>query len=341
MAVKVNKKNIWILYGDDPVLIQEKKNELVRRYFKGNAPDPVVFDGTGNLEAYRASLEGQSLFSSETLVVIHNPFFLKKAVKKEEEKAYDSFLALLKEVGEDTFVVLTVDGKPDRRMKSVKSLLALASSIECTLLKARDGVEKMEEYLYDRKKKLAPDARAYLDTVLSAWTDISQPFLETECDKIILMCGEKDTVTKALLQEALPDYMDQGIFRFFDQLLDRQAEAVREGAARVFTDPQTTLKNIGFLAAQFRKIKMYKELTRAHIPQGEKLALLDIRGAWQLRSLESNARKVTEKEAETFLLALFQYQYTARLGGSEQEIEDLILQFCLHGKRRQTLDTRH
>lgn len=332
MAVKVNKKNIWLLSGDDSVLIQEKKNELVRRYFKGNPPDATVFDGTGSLPEYRAALEGQSLFSTEQLVIIQNPYFLKKALKKDDEKIYDDFLTLLKEAGEETFVVLTVDGKPDRRIKPVKSLLAFASTIECGLMKPADGVEKMEEYLYDQKKKLAPDARAYLETVLAAWSEISQPFLETECDKIVLMCGEKSTVTKALLQEALPDYMDQGIFRFFDKLLDRKAEDVLEDAKRVFTDPTTTLKNIGFIAARFRKIKMLKEMNRAHTSSSEKMALLEVRGAWQMRNLEADAKKVTEKEAENFLLALFQYQYNARMGGSEREIEDLLLQFCLHRK---------
>lgn len=332
MSVKVNKKNIWLLSGDDSVLIQEKKNELICRYFKGNPPDAVVFDGTGSLPEYRAALEGQSLFSSEQLVILQNPYFLKKALKKEDEAVYKDFLSLLKESGDDTFVVLTVDGKPDRRIKPVKSLLAFASVMECGLMKPADGVEKMEEYLYDRKKKLAPDARAYLETVLSAWAEISQPFLETECDKIVLMCGENSTVTKSLLQEALPDYMDQGVFRFFDKLLDRRAEDVLEDAKRVFTDGQSTLKNIGFIAARFRKIKMLKEMNRVHTPNGEKMARLEVRGAWQMRNLESDAKKVSEKEAENFLLALFQYQYNARLGGNERDIEDLLLQFCLHGK---------
>lgn len=332
MAVKVRQKNIWLVCGEDTALVQSKREELIRRYFKGDPPDPIVFDGTGSFEEYRDSIEGQSLFSAETAVILRNPFFLKKALRKEDEKPYAAFLETLKSAGPEIFAVMTLDGKPDKRTKAVKALLDFASVIECGFMKPQDGAQRMEEYLYDAGKRLAPDARAYLEEALSSWAEISQPFLETECDKIILMCGEAKQVTKTLLEEALTDYMDQGIFGFFERLLDRDAEAVRADAPRVFTSTDAELKNVGFLAAQFRKIKMLKELSRNHASSLEKMSLLGLRGQWQLKGLEASAAKVSEKEAEDFLLALFQYQYRRRLGGGGEELADVLLRFCLRGK---------
>lgn len=332
MAVKVRQKNIWLVCGEDTALVQSKREELIRRYFKGDPPDPIVFDGTGSFEEYRDSIEGQSLFSAETAVILRNPFFLKKALRKEDEKPYAAFLETLKSAGPEIFAVMTLDGKPDKRTKAVKALLDFASVIECGFMKPQDGAQRMEEYLYDAGKRLAPDARAYLEEALSLWAEISQPFLETECDKIILMCGEAKQVTKTLLEEALTDYMDQGIFGFFERLLDRDAEAVRADAPRVFTSTDAELKNVGFLAAQFRKIKMLKELSRNHASSLEKMSLLGLRGQWQLKGLEASAAKVSEKEAEDFLLALFRYQYRRRLGGGGEELADVLLRFCLRGK---------
>lgn len=37
-----------------------------------------MFDGSGTFEAYQNALEGQSLFTAETAVVLHNPPFLKR-----------------------------------------------------------------------------------------------------------------------------------------------------------------------------------------------------------------------------------------------------------------------
>lgn len=332
MAVKAKQKNVWLLCGDDAVLAAEKKNELIRRYFKGNPPDAAVFDGTGSFPEYRAALEGQSLFSPDTAVVIQNPFFLKKALRKDDEKPYAAFLETLRALPPEVFLVMTVDGKPDRRTKVVKSLLDFASLLECDFFRADDGAERMEEYLYHRGKRLDPEARAYLEEVLGTWSEISAPFLETECDKILLVCGDGPVVTKALLQDSLTDYMDQGVFAFFDRLLARDAPAVLEGASRVFTDPASTLKNTGFLAAQFRRIRMVHELDRAPLSQAEKAALLGVRGAWQMKRLAAMARQVSEREAEDFLLALFRWQYGQRSGGGG-ELTDVLLRFCMGGKR--------
>lgn len=327
--VSNKQKNVWLVFGDDAVLIQEKKNELIRRYFKNGAPDPAVLGSGAGLPEISAALGGQSLFSSASAVVIAEPYFLKRALRKEDEKPYEAFLDELRGLSEDIFVVMTYAGKPDRRLKAVKSLLAYASTIECTLMKAEDGLQMMEEYLYDRGKRLAPDARAYLESVLSAWTEISEPFLASECDKIQLMCGDAKTVTKDLLVDALPSYMDQGIFHFYDLLIARNAAAVREGIPQVFTDQETELKNTGFLASKFRQIKMLKEMAKERPSPAEKVKRLGLRSSWQLRGLEADAKRMTEKEAEDFLLGLFRCRYHARLSGAETEIGDVLLRFCL------------
>ena len=83
---------------------------------------------------------------------------------------------------------------------------------------------------------------------------------------MVLMCGEKSVVTKELLELALPDYMNQGIFKFVDALLDKKSQLVLESADRVFTDMTTTIKNLGLLSSKFRKIKILKEMERNHVP---------------------------------------------------------------------------
>ncbi len=334
MAVKAKQKNVWLVCGEDLVLVQEKKRELLHRYFKGNEPDPAVFEEGGSFPEYRAALEGQSLFSPDAAVVIQNPFFLKKALKKEEEKPYEDFLGDLRAMPPEVFLVMTLDGKPDKRTKAVKKLLDFASLIECEYLRAADGAEYMEEYLYDRGRKLTPDGRAWLEEVLGTWADISTPFLQTECDKILLTAGEAKTVTKELLETTVTGYMNQMIFSFFDRLIARDAAAVLEGAPRVFTDAAAVLKNVGFLTTQFRRIKMWKELARARVPQAEAAARIGLRGTWQIRQMEARARQMTEKEAEDFLLALFRWQYGQRMGGGSEELSDVLVRFCLEGKNR-------
>lgn len=329
----MNKKNCCFLYGDDGVSVNIRKDGLIKAYFRGRQPDITVFDGNGSYEEYRNALEGQSLFSTDTAVVIKNPPMLKRANHSEkEEKKQAAFLELLKGLPEETLLIILFEGKPDKRTKFVKSLLSLCYSEEMSLLNPRDAAGTMIRMLADAGKRVDYGAREYLETVLSSWNEISGPLLQTECDKIVLMCGNRDMVTQKLLEVALPDYMNQGIFKFTDALLDKKASVVLSSADRVFTDVSTTIKNLGFLSSKFRKIKIIHEMERCHRTEREIQKVLSVRSSWMWRNMKNEARKVSEKEAEWFLLEIFNYQMKTRQGASEMELKDLLLKYCM--KRR-------
>ncbi len=88
---KLNKSNCFFLYGDDPVSANIRKNRIIDSYFHKKAPEVTLFDGSGTFEAYQNALEGQSLFTAETAVVLHNPPFLKRRSEKEDHRE-ESFL---------------------------------------------------------------------------------------------------------------------------------------------------------------------------------------------------------------------------------------------------------
>ena len=330
MTVKSEKKeNIRLLYGNDLVSLSLRKEELIKTYFKGEVPDTTVLESPGNYESCKNALGGQSLFFSKTAVIIQNPFFLKKTVRNEkEEKEFDDFIMLLQELPHDTLVILIAEGTLDKRLKTTKELSAICFSEECTLLNPREGASRMSLLLAKEGKQMDSQARAYLEEVLGSWEELSLPLLQTECDKIVLMAGANPKISKRLLEVALPDYMDQGIFRFTDALMSKRADLVLRRADRVFRNPGETIKNVGFLASRFRKIKILKELQRNHASLQDMQKKLEIRNQWAWKSLLKDAGKVTEEEAEEFLLGLFNYQMALRRGENDI-LKDLLLRFCL------------
>jgi len=330
MAVKSEKKeNVRLLYGNDLVSLSLRKEELIKTYFKGEVPDTTVLESPGNYESCKNVLGGQSLFFSKTAVIIQNPFFLKKTVRNEkEEKEFDDFIMLLQELPHDTLVILIAEGTLDKRLKTTKELSAICFAEECTLLNPREGASRMSLLLAKEGKQMDPQAQAYLEEVLGSWEELSLPLLQTECDKIVLMAGANPKISKRLLEVALPDYMDQGIFRFTDALMSKRADLVLRRADRVFRNPGETIKNVGFLASRFRKIKILKELQRNHASLQDMQKKLEIRNQWAWKSLLKDAGKVTEKEAEEFLLGLFNYQMALRRGENDI-LKDLLLRFCL------------
>ena len=330
MAVKNEKKeNVRLLYGNDLVSLSLRKEELIKTYFKGEVPNTTVLESPGNYESCKNALGGQSLFFSKTAVIIQNPFFLKKTVRNEkEEKEFDDFIMLLQELPHDTLVILIAEGTLDKRLKTTKELSAICFAEECTLLNPREGASRMSLLLAKEGKQMDPQAQAYLEEVLGSWEELSLPLLQTECDKIVLMAGANPKISKRLLEVALPDYMDQGIFRFTDALMSKRADLVLRSADRVFRNPGETIKNVGFLASRFRKIKILKELQRNHASLQDMQKKLEIRNQWAWKSLLKDAGKVTEEEAEEFLLGLFNYQMALRRGENDI-LKDLLLRFCL------------
>ena len=330
MAVKNEKKeDVRLLYGNDLVSLSLRKEELIKTYFKGEVPDTTVLESPGNYESCKNALGGQSLFFSKTAVIIQNPFFLKKTVRNEkEEKEFDDFIMLLRELPHDILVILIVEGTLDKRLKTTKELSAICFAEECTLLNPREGASQMSLLLAREGKQMDPQARAYLEEVFGSWEELSLPLLQTECDKIVLMGGANPKISKRLLEVALPDYMDQGIFRFTDALMSKRADLVLRSADRVFRNPGETIKNVGPLASRFRKIKILKELQRNHASLQDMQKKLEIRNQWAWKSLLKDAGKVTEEEAEEFLLGLFNYQMVLRRGENDI-LKDLLLRFCL------------
>ena len=256
MAVKQILSNCKILYGNDSVTIGLRREEIIRDYFHGEIPEVTVLDSPGNYDLYRSYLEGQSLFAVKTAVVMENPFFIKRPPKdKKEENEFNSFINILKELTPDTLAIFTVDGALDKRTKASKTLLSVCGSEECSLLAPREGASVMARMLMDCGKRVESEARAYMEEVIGSWETISRPFLQTECDKIVLMAGNRTGISKKLLEYALPEYMDQGIFKFTDALIAKNASAVMENTDHVFTDVSESIKNLVFISAKFRKIQ--------------------------------------------------------------------------------------
>lgn len=119
----------------------------------------TLFDGSGTFEAYQNALEGQSLFTAETAVVLHNPPFLKRRSEKEDHRE-ESFLETVKDLSPDILLIILLDGKPDKRTKIIKTLLSICTSEEYSLMNPRDAAGTMIRMLADAGKRVDYEARA-------------------------------------------------------------------------------------------------------------------------------------------------------------------------------------
>lgn len=244
-------------------------------------------------------------FSSDTAVLIQNPFFLKKAVKSEkEEEQQKEFLETAREIPEETLLIMLFEGKPDARTKVVKELKKFCVAEEMGFIKPDQAAGIMAQILGERGKRFEPEAREYLEEVLSTWENVSRPLLEVEVEKIDLMTGKRVTVPKRVLEFSLPGYVNQGVFAFADALLSKKVKQILESTDKVFKDTSTEISGLGLISSKFRNIKILKEMERARMPESKIREALGMRSPYAYRYLKRDADKVTEKDAEWMLLGI-------------------------------------
>lgn len=332
-------KNCFFIFGDDTVEVHHRSRAVLKTYFQGNPPPPIVMDNGTSYKEYESQIGGQSLFASNTAVILENPFFLGRSVR--DEKQFASFLDVLKHMGPETCVVIVYEGKPDKRMKGYKSLSAVAQTEECSMITSREAPRELMAMLRARHRRLDREAGDMLEAVVSSWSEISRPLLESICDKIEVLLGDSPVVTEPVLEEALPGYMGQDIFTFYHHLAAGDVNFVVSHTKNVFTDITSELKNIGFIASQFRKIKMMREMGRNHVPAAEIRKRLGFRSTWAWNRFEREARPVSEETAEWMLDSLFTWQYQRRVGSEHRELSDLFVRYCLRLRRDRAVRSRN
>lgn len=327
-------KNCFLFYGNDSVLIQSECRKKIHSYFSGQEPQPVVFNGTEDYGEYIQAIRGQSLFTSDTAIIINNPSFLIKAVK--DEKSFDGLLEAMRKMPDSTLVLMTLSGKPDRRLKAAKqisALLADGKGQECNLLRPQKAPEELISMFTMRHKRVPFDVRRLITDTVSAWSEVSLPMLQSIVDKACLLAGDKQEITMEVMQDALPGDMGQQIFRFCDELIAGNAEYILENTRHIFTDVSREVMSLGFLSSRFRQIKMFKELKKNRITGKERLSLMGLHSPWQLNQIEKEADRISEGAVDWFLNELFVFQYRNRVESESLNVLDLFLRFCARQKR--------
>lgn len=121
--------------------------------------------------------------------------------------------------------------------------------------------------------------------------------------------------------------MDQGIFKFTDALIAKNASAVMENTDHVFTDVSETIK-IWDLFPLNSENKILKEMQRNHVPLPQIQKAAGVTNQWAWKNLEKDARFVSEEDAEWLLLNIFEYHWGIR-EGSAQTVKELLLRYCM------------
>lgn len=248
---------IYLIYGDEPQLIEEEKQKFLATY-----PDlpVVVLDDEAGPQKISEQLCEDSLFGDQKVFCLVNLPIIRKSGKNSD--AWTPLYELLTDYKGDNPIVLIYHDMIDKRIKQNKEILEKISNHQCKRLEGADLVMWIRQYCTSQGFKLTPDAQEYVSHLIDLWQDVPVSFMRTEFDRYFLQITGERVITKEFLEENSSDYGAKNIFAFKEALLKRDINTLLELFPFMFSYKELD-RAISYIEGQLRLQLLVSECRQA------------------------------------------------------------------------------
>ncbi len=313
----MTENNLIVFYGEDVPGVYALKDRYLRTRKK---EETKRFTENVNATLVLHEIGTQSLFTQQRTLEFINPLFFTSA-----DANADDMITKLKELSDDTRVVFIVEGSLDRRRKIVRSILNMGTSYEAKFIPRWKIMDAMLAYLAKQNYKITPDAQRYLREITESWEAVSSVFIETECNKWILM-ETNDVITLNTILNSLPSYLNQEVFSFWDKLLSKNPDVLSTSDGLFETNDE--LKNIGYITSQLRLCIAAQELLDAGIVFSEIQSRIGLKGKqYRWRGIVKSLNILDLFSAKRLLLDIYEHQFRLRNSLTGRKYKDIWLKF--------------
>lgn len=220
--------NIYVLHGEEGQLIEQKKNEILKKYA---GYDVVMYSNETPYDNLMAALQEESLFMESRIFVIHDLPILRKTNDNNSSKElgiWQSLYDILLNYNKENPVILIYNGSLDQRLKINKIFLEKAQTFLFKKLSKEDLIQWSERYCRFNKHPFSQDGRQYFYELMDLWTDVPVHFLKTEFDRLFLFLRKDEQITRNLLATEGSDFGSKNIFKFMDAFYDKDISLMLE-----------------------------------------------------------------------------------------------------------------
>ena len=319
---------ITLLYGDEPQLIEEKKQTLLQTLTDRTLLTLREEQGPGSI---LGQLQEISLFGEpRAFLLVHLPIFdkAKKKVAPEWQTVRDYLQSY---TGDDPIILIypeTIDG----RLQGNKAFLQGVTAFKFEKVEGEALFHWMQQYCKDHKKQLRPDSMAYLRELVDLWKDVPLAFLRTEFDRLFLLLGSDKQISADFLKEHMTDFGEKNIFRFKDALLNKDARVLLDLFPGMLKN-KTVDMAMAYVHNQMRLQLMVSECAFHGMTLPQIQALFKERGMkvnpYPVKLAYEARRKIQIPAVATFLRELYRITLESRQGTADMsQFQDVCLAYC-------------
>jgi len=244
------KKNIYLFYGDEDFLIDEKIIRLRDLHIEPSLRDynysVMDFDDVDE-DMLIQSILTPPMWGGNKFIVIKNP-------DGPMEKVIDA----LDNISPDTVVVFAAGGPVDKREKFYKRIEKLAQIAEFKTY-AHWQEDKLISFINDLTKKTGKKINLDAAQFLLETVGNNLRMLATEVEKLAAYSGESDVIEKKDVEQiAASGSIDS--FSLLNSLRDRNLAKSLESLDRLIKDREDPVRLLQLIATQYRTMLKVKDI---------------------------------------------------------------------------------
>ena len=319
---------VTLLYGDEPQLLEEKKQNLLHQYTDRTLLTLREEQGPGSI---LGQLQEVSLFGEPRVFLLVNvPIFDKP--KKKVSSEWQALREYLQSYAGEDPIILVYPESLDSRLQGNKAFLEAVESCKFEKVEGEALFQWIQQHCKAHKQKIDPDGMAYLRELVDLWKDVPLAFLRTEFDRLFLLVSKGESITAPFLKEHMTDFGEKNIFRFKDALLAKDARTLLDLFPSMLKNKSVDMA-MAYVHNQMHLQLMVSECAHYGMKLPEIQSLLKDKGMksnpYTIKLAFEARRKIQIAAVAKFIRDLYHLILQSRQGAGDMlQFQDICLAYC-------------
>lgn len=341
--IRSNLPHVFLLAGEERYYIDKSLEALLRVLFPDDdrnngltkMANPVDIDELVNL------IESVPFFAARNVIVADGTSLFSASKRKDnaeseeekkkpsgKDKRLDALTEALSDMPNFSYVIFTMDEKPDKRKKLAKTVEKAGLVLDADPVKPwRIEQDWLRPKLRSIGRELADDAYAYFSYAVSMMKTIPLSFLNNEFDKIAAL-SSSNVITKDEIVESFADIPEVSLYAITDAIDAKDAKKAFTLLHRNLADGVYFTVVVSILARHVRQLMTARCLAADGV-QGEALAKPLGLHPFIAKKLAEAASSFNDEQLEQALIELADADYAMKTGaGGNELLEHVLVVLC-------------
>ncbi len=321
---------VYLFYGNEPYLIQEKINQLINSLLSPDEKDfNVVTSDLSETPVEEVIQEAETLpfLSEHKLVIAKNAeLFTSQKTKKVEHQVNKLEQYLEQPVSYSTIIFWAAYEKLDERKKIVKNMKKQATVLFYTHLIGEELLEWVKKITLKYNVKITNDAAEHIILMIGQ----NLHMLSQEIDKMALYVGKDGIIDEEVVKQLAARTTEQNIFTLIEKVGNLQIDEAMRSFYDLLKNKEEPIKMNALFARQFRMMMYAKELHEKGYSE-KQIAIQLSAHPYSVKIALKQAVRFNKEQLQHIIKKLAQMDYEMKSGMKDKVLSLEMFLFFLKG----------